>query len=55
MKFVRYTISVWLVEPKENNELTGISKMECVDLEDDDFNEFVNGKLNIIKNLINEL
>ena len=55
MKFIRFDITVWLVEEREDNKLAGVTKMESVDLEGDKFNEFVNWKLNIIKKLINEI
>ena len=55
LKFVRYSIGIWAIESKENNELAGIAKMEAVDLKGDKFNEFVSKKLEIIKKLINEI
>ncbi len=55
LKFVRYSIGVWAVESKENNELAGIAKMEVVDLEGDKFNDFIHKKLEIIKKLIDEI
>lgn len=55
MKFIRYSIGIWSINPKENNELVGIAKVEVVDLEDDKFNDFIAAKLEIIKKLIDEL
>lgn len=55
MRFIKYSITIWSVEESEDNALVGISKMQCVELEEMHFNDFINGKLEILKRLINEM